>query len=60
MHILISGGSGFIGTALTDSLLVDGHHVVILTRNPQRAIVNKGAQLIGWDELGDPKGVDLL
>jgi len=60
MHILISGGSGFIGTALTDSLLANGHQVVILTRNPQKVIVNKGAQLIGWDELRDPKGVDLL
>lgn len=60
MHILISGGSGFIGTALTDSLLADGHQVVILTRNPQKAIVNKGAKSIGWEDLGDPKGVDLL
>jgi len=60
MHILISGGSGFIGSALTDSLLADGHQVLILTRNPQKAIVNGGAKSIGWEDLGDPKGGDLL
>jgi len=60
MHILISGGSGFIGTALTDSLLADGHQVVILTRNPQKAVINEGATFIGWEDLEDPRRGDLL
>jgi uncharacterized protein (TIGR01777 family) len=32
VHILITGGTGFIGTALTRSLNADGHRVTILTR----------------------------
>ena len=49
MRIIISGGSGFIGTALTKSLLSDGHAVWILTRNPQAARLPAGAQAVGWD-----------
>jgi len=30
MNILITGGSGFIGSHLTDKLLVDGHSVVVI------------------------------
>jgi len=60
MRVLISGGSGFIGTALTKSLLGDGHEVVILTRNPQKAVINEGVKFIGWENLADPSRSDLL
>jgi uncharacterized protein (TIGR01777 family) len=33
MHILITGGTGMIGTHLTDMLLAKGYQVTILTRN---------------------------
>ena len=36
--ILISGGTGLIGTSLTKLLLQKGHKVIILTRNLKRAI----------------------
>jgi uncharacterized protein len=36
MVILITGGTGFVGTYLTDYLLSQGHKVRILTRNPAR------------------------
>jgi uncharacterized protein len=49
MNILISGGSGFIGSALTRSLLEDEHKVWILTRNPDRAHLPEGAQPVRWD-----------
>ncbi len=37
MKVLVSGASGFIGSALCDALLVRGDTVVGLTRNPKRA-----------------------
>jgi uncharacterized protein len=49
MQILIAGGSGLIGTALTKSLLAEGHQVAILTRYPQTARLAEGARGIGWD-----------
>jgi uncharacterized protein len=37
VRVLVSGASGFIGSALCDALLVRGDTVVGLTRDPQRA-----------------------
>ena len=33
MKIMITGGSGFVGSHLTDVLLKDGHNIIVLTRN---------------------------
>lgn len=33
---LITGGTGFIGTALVRHLVAGGHHAVVVTRHPQR------------------------
>jgi uncharacterized protein len=44
MKVLIAGGSGFLGKALTNSLKNDGHEVIILTR---RALRNSNQ--IQWD-----------
>jgi uncharacterized protein len=49
MRILISGGTGMIGTALTKSLLAEGHQVWVLTRNPGAALLQEGARAVGWD-----------
>jgi uncharacterized protein (TIGR01777 family) len=49
MHILISGGTGMIGTALTKSLLAEGHQVWVLTRDPGAAHLQEGARAVGWD-----------
>ena len=35
MRLLIAGGSGFLGCALTGALRADGHQVQLLTRRPQ-------------------------
>jgi hypothetical protein len=49
MRILIAGGTGMIGTALTKSLLVDGHQVWVLTRNPGKAHLPEGVTALGWN-----------
>ncbi len=49
MNVLLAGGTGFIGTALTRSLLADGHKVWVMTRNPDQARLVEGAQVVGWD-----------
>jgi uncharacterized protein len=46
MNIMISGGSGFLGNALTKSFLAEGHKVFILTRGSS---VSAGAQAVKWD-----------
>ena len=49
MNVMITGGTGFIGSALSRSLLADGHAVFVLTRNPQRVRLPRGAQAVSWD-----------
>jgi uncharacterized protein (TIGR01777 family) len=46
MNIMIAGGSGFLGSALTKTFLADGHKVFILSRS---ASVPAGAQAVKWD-----------
>jgi hypothetical protein len=50
MRVIITGGSGLIGRALTESLAQDGHEIIILSRNP--AMVSglpSGTQTVAWD-----------
>jgi uncharacterized protein (TIGR01777 family) len=55
MNILIAGGSGFLGTALTKSFLADGHKIFILTRSAEKiknveTIIWDAKTLTGWSE----------
>jgi uncharacterized protein (TIGR01777 family) len=53
MHIVIAGGSGFLGTALTDALTRDGHDVTVLTRRPSPAASTRPrVKQLGWDPNG--------
>ena len=49
MHILIAGGSGLIGTALSKHLLAEGHSVTVLSRNPQAHSALQGVTMVRWD-----------
>ncbi|MFW6182437.1 MAG: TIGR01777 family oxidoreductase [Chloroflexota bacterium] len=50
MHVIITGGSGLIGRALTDLLIGDGHEVIILSRSPGRLTdLPQGVRAVGWD-----------
>lgn len=49
-HIVMTGGTGLIGTRLTRELLKRGDRVTVLTRNPDRALetLPDGAEALRW------------
>jgi uncharacterized protein (TIGR01777 family) len=49
MKVLIAGGTGMVGRALTPLLLANGHRVWVLTRDPQGAHLSDGVEAVGWD-----------
>lgn len=50
MRAIITGGSGLIGRALTESLASSGHEVIVLSRDPGRVSgLPDGARAVRWD-----------
>jgi uncharacterized protein len=47
--ILIAGGSGFIGTALSNELIAQGYRVIILSRKAINADKQSNPAYYGWD-----------
>lgn len=45
MHILITGGTGFVGAALVPALLADGHTLTLLSRDPRRHRARLGGRV---------------
>ncbi len=45
MHVLVTGGTGFIGSALVPRLLEAGHVVTVVSRSPARAIDQFGKRI---------------
>lgn len=57
MNVLITGGTGLIGTALVAALVSDGHTITVLTRNPEetRGCLPAGVLAHKWDSCS-PEG----
>ncbi|MGR9014969.1 MAG: NAD-dependent epimerase/dehydratase family protein [Gammaproteobacteria bacterium] len=51
MNILITGGTGFIGSALTKSLIEHGHAVTVLSRSPDKVAKTAVRTLMRWAAL---------
>jgi uncharacterized protein (TIGR01777 family) len=51
MHIVVTGGTGFIGRALACTLSADGHHVTVLSRNRREAVLvlTPDVRIEPWD-----------
>ena len=61
MLVIISGGSGLIGRALTASLTKDGHEVIILSRSPERVGgLPGGTKAVYWDGKSTDGWVDMV
>jgi uncharacterized protein (TIGR01777 family) len=50
MRVVITGGTGLIGRALSANLASDGHEVIVLSRSPERAThLPDGVRAERWD-----------
>ncbi len=53
MTIVIAGGTGFLGRALTERLVRDKHQVVILSRGDGAPRAQEGVRVVAWTPNGD-------
>lgn len=60
MDILISGGTGFVGTALTNTLIQKGHTIFICTRSTNKKQPHKQVHFISYDLLDDLPNMDVV
>ncbi|XZG69359.1 TIGR01777 family oxidoreductase [Chitinibacteraceae bacterium HSL-7] len=63
LRILVTGGTGFIGTALIDALLAAGHRPTIYTRKPAATATRyrgRVAAFANWDELASSEAFDAV
>ena len=60
VHYLITGGSGFIGSALSRALVADGERVTVLTRDIARARTRLPDAVALLDSLHEARDVDIV
>jgi NAD dependent epimerase/dehydratase family enzyme len=65
VRVIITGGSGLIGTALANKMTTDGHEIVVLSRKPESVprllsgvstVASDGRSAEGWGALVDGAG----
>lgn len=49
MQLLITGGTGSIGSRLVESLAADHHEIIVLSRNPAAHKFPEGVSGVAWD-----------
>lgn len=49
MRVIITGGTGLIGSAVANNLAKDGHEVIVLSRNPAKYSFPAGIRGEKWD-----------
>ena len=49
MKLLITGGTGFIGTPLCQALARHGHELLVLTRYPTRPSLERSVRFLSWE-----------
>lgn len=52
MHVVIAGGSGFLGQVLQEKLLADGNQVTVLSRNAEKIRQTDRMQAVEWLKQG--------
>lgn len=60
MKILITGATGLVGQALTQSLLNDRHTIVVLSRRPETVRARAGVALYQWEPEASPPPAEAL
>ena len=61
MNILITGGSGFLGTALIKRLLQQQHHITVTSRAPEKFPIQHGnLTAITTDQLNNIDQIDIV
>ncbi len=60
MHCLVTGGTGFIGTALIAALRAEGHRVSVLTRDVRKARSTLPENIAVIDDLAPLEAIDAV